>query len=243
MNINCYIVDDEFHAIEVLKEFILQTPGLELIGSQENPLVALNEIQYRRPDIIFLDVDMPEISGLEFADLVSLTSLVVFTTSYSKFALPAFDKQAFDFLLKPITYERFLKSIFKARKDFIQKGAEKKGEPKFFYVKTDVKGKLDKIELDDIFYIEAALNYVQIYLCSRKHIAYLTISEVMDYLPNSDFSQIHKSFIVHHAAIKSLEPGQVKLKNDITLPVGKAYKGDFQKKINNLILKSKRDLS
>jgi DNA-binding LytR/AlgR family response regulator len=241
MNISCYIVDDEFHAIEILREFVLETPNLILNGFSANPVVALNEIQLMNPDIIFLDVDMPEISGLEFADLVKHTSLVVFTTSHSKYALTAFDKQVFDFLLKPITYERFIKCIHKARKDFIQKGAEKKGEPQFFYIKTDVKGKLNKVELDDILYVEADANYVHLHLKSHRQMAYLMISEVIAWLPSAEFSRIHKSYIVSHSAIKSLEPGQVTLKNGEKLEIGRSYKEEFHKKMSHLVLKSRRD--
>lgn len=242
MNISCYIVDDEFHSIEMLKEHILQTPGLELMGYAENPLIAINEIQLLRPDLIFLDIGMPEMSGLTLADMFSFTSTIVFTTSYSNYAVDAFEKQVFDYLLKPITYERFSKCMFNVRKDFQLKSQPEKGDPGFFYIKTNIKGKLIKIDLAEILFVEAAENYVLIYSPSGKQIAYLTISEIAEYLPKSEFSRVHKSFIIHHAAINSLEPGQVKLKSDISIPLGRAYKDDFQKKMQHLVLKSRREV-
>lgn len=240
MKLNCYIVDDEYHAIETLREFIRQTPGLNLAGSSENPLVALQEVQLKRPDVIFLDVDMPELSGLDFADLVSMTALVVFTTAYREYAIAAYDRQVFDYLLKPVTYERFIKCIYKVRQDFMQKRPAQNRDRDFFYVKSAISGKLDKVEQADLLYVEAAQNYVQLYLPDRKHMAYLTISEVEAYLPGADFSRIHKSFIVRHAAIRSLEPGQVKLTNGVSLPLGRAYREAFSQKMGQLVLRSRR---
>jgi DNA-binding LytR/AlgR family response regulator len=235
--LNCYIVDDEFSALELLGGYIRQTPGLHLSGATEKPLVALQEIQSLQPGLVFLDVDMPLLSGLELAGMPGLTAPVVFTTAFREYALAAYDRQVFDYLLKPITYERFLKCIVRVRQHL----GQAEGGADRFYIKTGIAGQLTKIELAEISYIEAAQNYVRFFLPGRALLAYLSIGEVEARLPAAEFSRIHKSFIVHHTAISLLEPGQLKLKDGATLPVGRAYKEKFNAKLAQLVFKSRRE--
>src|SRR6185437_11434262 len=161
MNLTCYIVDDETHSIEILKSFIEKTPGLTLTGSATDPLFALNEVMVDDPpDVTFLDVDMPELSGMEFAELVNAHTRIIFTTSFCEYAVEAFEKNAEDYLLKPIGYERFLKAIKKVKTNILNKERKNNRVDEFFLIKSDVKGKMIKIIKNDIILVEAMQNYV-----------------------------------------------------------------------------------
>jgi len=241
MNLTCYIVDDEEHGITVLKRLIESTPGLELVGSDTNPLNALKNIAVSGwPNIIFLDIEMPELSGLQVADLTHPSTKVIFSTAYSQFAVEAFERKAFDYLMKPVTQERFLRSITQLRNDLSEKNGQVE-RPDHFYIKTDTKGKLLKIRIADITYIEGLANYVQIWMANEKHLAYLTMGEVETFLPTADFSRVHKSFIVSHLAIHSLEQGLVRLNDGTLVPIGRVYKESFLNKTTNSVFRSKRE--
>ena len=165
MNLTCYIVDDEHHAVKILRRYIEQTEGLELVGYATNPVTGLNEVtRTDSPALTFLDVDMPELSGMEFAGLANLHTEIIFTTSFPEYAVEAFEKEAFDYLLKPISYERFLKSIKKAKKAALARQHKPVAGDDFFFITTEIKGKMVKIAISDIIYVEAAQNYVQLHL-------------------------------------------------------------------------------
>lgn len=233
MNLTCYIVDDEFHAIEILSSFINKTAGLELIGSSTKPLKALEEISTGiPPDITFLDVDMPELSGLEFAGLVNNYTSVIFTTSYREYALDAFEKQAIDYLLKPIKYERFLMSIQKIRNHLPASIITTMTQEPFLFVKSGIKNKFVRIQIPEIRYIVASLNYIDIYVKEQKITTYMGISEILSKLPPSIFFRIHKSYIVNHTFINTVEYGQVKMSNQAVLPIGRVFRKNFHQKMN-----------
>lgn len=241
MNLRCYVVDDEFHAVEMLIEYIEKTDGLELQGFSTNPLTALNEVTGANPpDITFLDVEMPELSGMDFAGLVTLHTTIVFTTSFQEFALEAFDKEAFDFLLKPISYVRFRKCIQRIQRIGINAKAQQQQERDFFFVKSEIKGKMIKVNMADILFVEGAQNYIKIHLIWGEIMPYLTINEIGQYLPEEEFSRIHQSFIINNKRIKSVEQTRVTLENDLSLNLGRYYKDAFLEKMNELLLKSRR---
>jgi DNA-binding LytR/AlgR family response regulator len=237
--ISCYIIDDEFHAIENLSDIIIATPGLELIGTATDPLLGFEFITSQQvPDITFLDIHMPKLSGMELASLVKHLTKVVFTTAYDQFAVQAFEKEALDYLLKPITQERFLQCISKYKKQNDNIAPVK--EP-FFYIRTDTKSKMTRVNLDQITYIEGALNYIIIHLKDGKsEITYLTMGEIEAYLPDKDFSRMHRSFIVNHHQIKSINGNDITLLDKTTLNIGPAYKETFFEKLNKNLIKTKR---
>ncbi|SEN05314.1 DNA-binding response regulator, LytR/AlgR family [Mucilaginibacter gossypiicola] len=242
MNLTCYIVDDEYHAVKILRQYIEQTEGLELVGYATNPVTGLNEVtRTDSPALTFLDVDMPELSGMEFAGLASLHTEIIFTTSFPEYAVEAFEKQAFDYLLKPVSYERFLKSIKKAKKAALirQAPAAAAGED-FFFITTEIKGKMVKIAISDIIYVEAAQNYVRLHLHSGRIMAYLTMTEVSDFLSRYAFSRVHHSFLINDQKIKSVEPGQVTLINDRIINLGRTFKGPFLERMKSLLIRTKR---
>ena len=241
MNLKCYVIDDEKHSIDMLIEYIEKTEGLELQGFSTNPLTALNEVTgVNPPDITFLDVEMPELSGMEFAGLANLHTTIIFTTSFPEFALEAFEKEAFDYLLKPISYARFRKCIQHImRVTTVAKPSQPEKRDSFF-VKSEIRGKMTKVIINDILYIEGAQNYVKIHLTSGELMPYLTINETEEYLPIGQFSRIHQSFIINNDRIKSVEQTRVTLENNINLNLGRYYKDAFLEKMNELLLKSKR---
>jgi DNA-binding LytR/AlgR family response regulator len=241
MNLSCYVVDDEYHSIDVLKAYIEKSPGLELKGSSTDPLFALNEVASSdSPQITFLDVDMPELSGMAFAGMVSVYTKVIFTTSYREYAIEAFEKDAVDYLLKPISYERFLKAVNKVKKLYLQQSG-KTAERTFFYIKSDLKGKLVKINIRDIFYAEASQNYILIHVSKGKHMAYLTMEEIEEYLPRGQFLRVHRSFIINLEMIRTVENGQVTLEGGAILPLGRAYKEPLILSMKEALLQSRRN--
>lgn len=243
MSLTCYIIDDEYHSIEVLAKYVSQTPGLELVGSSTNPLLALEELcNILTPDIVLLDVDMPQLNGLDVADLIGSASNIIFTTSYREYAPEAFEKDAIDYLLKPINYARFLKAVTRVRSNLSSQTNQTAATP-FFFVKSNIKGKFNRITIADILYIENIGNYIIIHMNDEKVTTYLTLAEVLSKLPLEGFSRIHQSYIVNHAAIHSLEYAQVRLSGELSIPIGATFRTAFREKIQPALLISKRDKS
>ncbi|MES2267484.1 MAG: LytTR family DNA-binding domain-containing protein [Bacteroidota bacterium] len=242
MNISCYVIDDEAGAITLLTEYIQQTPGLELVGSSLDPVVALDELtSANAPDITFIDVDMRQLSGLELAGMVNLYTTVVFTTAFPEYALQAFEKEAFDFLLKPITYDRFAKCIQHARRKM--KLTAKNAYPireDFFTIKSEVKGRMVKVKFDEVLYIEGAINYIQIHTLEGKHITYLTMKDIEHHLPKPLFARIHRSFIINVNFVKVIERSQVRMENGDALVMGDYYKQRFLDLMDEHLVKTDR---
>ena len=227
----CYVVDDEPHAIETLVSYIDKAPGLELLGSSTNPLEALDLINTSvHPDITFLDVDMPQLSGLDLAGLISDRTAVIFTTAFPNHALAAFEKNAVDYLLKPISFERFLNSVKKVSvqlRAHIQNPAND-----HIFIKANIKGKVTRLNFTDIVYVESIKNYVIIYTEKEKMITYLTMKELEAALPPEKFFRVHKSFMVNSERIKTVNGVNILLQNEMMIPLGQMYKTALQDYIN-----------
>jgi two-component system LytT family response regulator len=235
-----FILDDEAHAIELLTEYIGRTPGIELLGSDTRPLEALRKITELTPDVLFLDIDMPDISGLEFMKLLGQKIHIVFTTGHAEYAVEGYNRDIADYLLKPISYSRFNTCCER----LVQKVADAAGKKaenakKFFYIQGDNKAKMIKINMDELFYVQSLNNYVIIYHQSDKLITYLTMKEVEQFLPADRFSRIHKSYLVNDAKIKTIESGHVILHSQpvTALPIGLKYRDQFYSKIRKVTLK------
>jgi two-component system LytT family response regulator len=230
--INCVIVDDEQHAIDVLLHYIKQTPFLHLAGATTNPSEALVWINEGKVDLIFLDIHMPEISGIEFAKVITGKCKIIFTTAYGEFALLGYEMEVVDYLMKPIPFPRFMQSVQRvlySKKTALVPAAENL-EDDYIFVKTETKGKMLKVNLIDVDYIEGMKNYVAIYHSGTKTIALLNMRDLEERLPAKYFMRIHKSFIVAINKITAIEGNLVLLgKNKAHVQLGETYKAEFMK--------------
>jgi len=207
MNIQCIIVDDEPDARRLLEEYIGDIAFLQLVGKAENPLKAAALLSSQHVDLMFLDVNMPKMSGIEFLRSSGTLPVTIMTTAYTEYAIEGFELDVLDYLVKPISFERFLKACNKAR-DF---SAFQSGPPPsdHFFVKCD--GRIEKVFYDALVLVEAMLNYVMLHTDTRKLMVHLTIKGVAEQLPSGRFLKIHKSTIINIDKVKSIEGNEVNL--------------------------------
>ncbi|MHB1178639.1 MAG: LytR/AlgR family response regulator transcription factor [Daejeonella sp.] len=237
--ITCYVVDDERDAIEILESYIIKAPGLKLLGSFTNPLEALEKINNEiPPDITFMDVDMPELSGLELAELISDRTTVIFTTAYPQHALTAFEKNVRDYLLKPISFERFLASIKKVSAKLVPHLQVQWND--YMFIKSNIKGKLKQINVSNIIYIESIKNYLVIHTLTEDQVTYLSMREFEAVLPADKFFRVHRSYIVNVEKIRTVNGSILQLEKDITIPLGLKYKEPLQAHISKNLISSAR---
>ncbi|TDG36760.1 response regulator transcription factor [Pedobacter changchengzhani] len=237
--IRCLAVDDEAYASDVVAAFIKKTPFLELIGTTTSPFEALNLVQAGAVDLVFLDIQMPELTGIQFLKICGDKCKVILTTAYSEFALAGFDLDVVDYLLKPISYERFYKAASKAKQilqPVLSLQNEKpvqaivQQENDFMFIKGDTKNKFLKVNYNDILYIEGLKNYVSVYTETQRLITYQPLRELEVELPKPPFYRVHKSYIVSLEKIKMID-GNTLFINDQSIPVGETYKEEFFKMI------------
>ena len=232
MKINCIIIDDEPLARKGLKEYILDVDFLNLAGSFDNPLLATDIIQCGEAELLFLDIQMPKITGLDFLKSLQNPPPVIFTTAFPQFALDGFELNALDYLVKPISFERFFKAALKAkeyyevrRKYQLESGGQ---AADYFFIKAD--NKLVKIMLNEVLFVEALQNYVSIQTISQKFITYLTFKSVGEYLPSDRFIKTHKSFIIAAEKVDSIEGNNIRIgKHDI--PISRNMKEEVMEKL------------
>jgi DNA-binding LytR/AlgR family response regulator len=213
MKIRSIIIDDEPLARKGLKEYIADTDFLHLLGEFDNPLKAAEMISRGEVQLLFLDIQMPRITGLEFFKTLQHAPPVIFTTAYPQYALDGFEVNALDYLVKPISFERFLKAAMKAREFYEVREKNTADAPAatagYFFIKAD--NKLVKLEYDEVLFAEALQNYVVIHTKEKKYLTYLTFRSVEDYLPPDKFIKTHKSYIVGVAGIDSIEGNEIRI--------------------------------
>jgi two-component system LytT family response regulator len=237
--INCIVVDDEQHAIDILLHYIRQTPHLNLIAATTNPVEALRLVSAQPVDLIFLDIQMPELSGLDFIKAINGKSKVVLTTAYSEFALESYDLDVVDYLLKPIRFPRFLAAVQKASKEVWpqEESAKPAAEDDYIFVKTEAKGKLLKINLDEVDYIEGMKNYVAIHCGGQKTMVHANLKDMEERLPPGAFIRVHKSFIIPIAKLTGIEGNRVLLKGvTAEILMGESFKDDLMTLIRNKMI-------
>ncbi|SFO73371.1 two component transcriptional regulator, LytTR family [Chitinophaga sp. YR627] len=232
--INCLVVDDEQHAIDVLTHHISQIPFLQLVKSTTNAIEALQIVNMQKIDLVFLDIQMPEMSGLDFAKTIQGKSKVILTTAYSEFAAEGFDLEVVDYLLKPIPMPRFLKAVQRVLNMVTSSVAATPVEDAssiendYIFLKTEFKGKMLKVNLRDIDYIEGMKNYVAIHHAGQKTMALLNMKDLESRLPKKHFYRVHKSFIVSLSKIIAIEGSMVVLKDvKAEILLGDTYKAGF----------------
>lgn len=234
--ITCLIVDDEFDAIDVMTHYVQQTPVLKLAASTNNPLEALQILANEKIDLVFLDIQMPQLSGLDLVKAIGGKTKVILTTAYSEFAVEAYNLEVVDYLMKPIPFPRFLTAVQRAAKQINEQDAASlpESEEEYIFVKTESKNKLLKIELKDIDYIEAANNYVAIYQQGKKTLVYTTMKEMEERLPSKQFIRVHKSYIVPVSRISGIEGNRLLMKNvNADIIIGESYKPGLMEIIRN----------
>ena len=232
-------MDDEQHAIDILIHYINQASYLELVSSTTKPIEALQIVATQDIDLVFLDIQMPDLSGLDFIKAINGKARVILTTAYSEFAIEGFEMDVVDYLLKPIRFPRFLNAVQKAVKIISEKPgeAERKNEDDYIFVKTESKGKLLKINLADIEYIEGMKNYVAIYRGGQKTLVYTNLKDLVNHLPANDFIRIHKSFIIPIVRVTGIEGNRILLKNvSAEILIGENYKADLMELIKHKMI-------
>ena len=226
----CLVIDDEPKALDILKDYIQKVPFLELAGAYRDSLKALNYLQNHPVDLIFLDVNMPDISGIQFLNALTIQPLIIFSTAYSEYAVESYDYNAVDYLLKPIEFERFLKAANKALEQFqLKKMTNKEGQD-YILIKSGTD--LYRLDVSEILYIEGSGNYVTFVTKNDEIMSLLKMKDVLRMLPVNQFYRIHKSFIVNFRQVALIEKDQVKIK-DKKIPIGEAYKDRFLKAIHS----------
>lgn len=238
--IRCIVVDDEPLAIDLLTDYISKIPFLKLVKSYQNPIEALTSVQNGEADLVFLDVQMPELTGIQFLKIANGKCKVILTTAYQQYALEGYELNVLDYLLKPIAFDRFYKAAEKAQSFFNNTTPSLppientviplKLSNDFIFVKTEYK--IQKIYLNDILYIEGLKDYISIFTKTERIITLLSMKKMEETLPSPEFMRVHKSYIIAIDKIESIERSRITI-GDKLIPVGDTYRDEFFKVIES----------
>jgi DNA-binding LytR/AlgR family response regulator len=228
----CIVIDDEPLGIQLLEEHIKKVPFLTLVNTFTNPLEALLSLNTNPVDLIFLDIQMPHLNGVQFMQLLQNRAMVIITSAYQKYAIDGFEHNVVDYVLKPVSFERFYKA---AQKAYNLKNPTQTDAPpqKFFpetggYIFIKVETKMVRLELDDILYIEGLKNYVSIFTKTQRIVTLQSMKQLEEVLPSNRFCRVHKSYIVALDKINSIERQDIHIKERI-IPIGITYQEQFFK--------------
>ena len=228
MTISCVAIDDEPIALEVLEEYMSRTPNLELLKTFTDGFKAIEFIKENKVQLIFLDIQMPQITGIQLLKSLPEPPLVIFTTAYSNYAIEGFNLNAIDFLLKPFEYDRFLKAINKAGEYILYRDRQTDAVAGsgFIFVKSDYQ--IVKIDLTDISMIEGMDDYVKIFTSKKMILSNMTMKDILSKLPSPGFTRVHRSFIVSLSHIESVRNKRIKI-GEKFIPVGDSFADSFYK--------------
>ena len=227
----CLAIDDEPVALDILEDYIAKVPFLECAGVFRDPLKALDYLRKNSVDLIFLDINMPDLTGIQFLKTLKESPLVIFTTAYSEYALESYDYDAVDYLLKPIEFERFVKASNKACEMFQIKAqgmSASVGEREHIFIKSGTH--YHKVKIKDIYYIKGTGNYVTFVMDQKEVLSLLTMTKVLEIFPPSIFYRIHKSYIINSLHVDLIENEEVRIRGE-RFPIGDSYREDFFKAI------------
>ena len=235
MKLKCIIIDDEPVARKVLQEFVGEIDYLELMGFAENPLKAMPLLDGQDIDIVFLDINMPKINGIDFLKSYKTKARIIITTAYPVYAVEAYGLDVLDYLVKPVSFDRFLKACNKVKelsdlKNTTPSNAQK--PPDHFFIKCE--NQIEKVFYDDLLYAEAMMNYVMLYTTTKKMMVYITMKGLEEQLPVESFIKVHKSFIVNISKIKSIEGNILHVGNEKI-----AISQNLREKVINQIVQDK----
>lgn len=232
---NCIIVDDDNFSVRIIEEFVNQTEGLALLGTFTNAIEAVNWLNNSEKEpvhLIFLDIEMPEMSGIEFLRALNVIPQVIIYSSQEKYALESYEYDVTDYLLKPVTYARFIKAVNRARERFERKENPVKQSTEIF-IKNN--SSLVRVKYDDILWIEALENYVVVNTFKEKYTIHFTMKSISDKMPSERFMRIHRSYIVNFSKISAIEDNSVIIRTESgsrVIPIGKSYKDKLLNDIN-----------
>ena len=232
---NCIIVDDDDFSVRIIEEFVNQTEGLELLATFTNAIEAVNWLNNSEKEpvhLIFLDIEMPEMSGIEFLRALNVIPQVIIYSSQEKYALESYEYDVTDYLLKPVTYARFIKAVNRARERFERKENPVKQSTEIF-IKNN--SSLVRVKYDDILWIEALENYVVVNTFKEKYTIHFTMKSISDKMPSERFMRIHRSYIVNFSKISAIEDNSVIIRTESgnrVIPIGKSYKDKLLNDIN-----------
>lgn len=225
---NCIIIDDEILARKYIKDYVSKIPFLNLIGDYNSPMKAIDQIENGKVDLLFLDIQMPNITGIDFLKRLKIQQKVILTTAYSDYAIEGYELDVIDYLLKPISFDRFLQAVYKAKAQSTKPInietpiSSVTKEDDFLLIKAD--RKYYKVNFDELLYIEGQKAYVSFHCVDGKRITALySLKDLENELPKNSFLRIHKSFIVSTTKIKTFQAHEVEIEGK-KLPVGKNYK-------------------
>ena len=219
---NCIVVEDEPLAAERLKGFILKLPFLKLLSTFDNALEALAFLKFHKIDILFLDINLDEISGIRLLESSTITSQVIITTAYQEYALKGFDLQVCDYLLKPFSFERFIQAVDKAKNNLSKDVMP--SDKRFIFVKTE--NRLEKIFLNEVLYIEGMKDYRKIHTVTKRVMTLQTFNDFEKVIPSQLVCRVHKSFMVSLDKIESIKRDRIKI-GDVFIPISETYKKLF----------------
>lgn len=226
MNLRCLIVDDEPPAIKIIENYLGKLKNVEIAGTARNVIEAMEILKHENVDVIFLDINMPEISGMSMLKIMRVLPVVILTTAYSDYALESYEYDVADYLLKPFRFERFVKAVEKARALVKPPQPLPEKTPVQDFVEFKVNGTNRKILLDDILYLQSLGNYIKIFTHNKRILSLQTTREMEESLPRKTFVRIHKSYIVNISKISDYSSEFVFISN-AKLPIGKTYKKYF----------------
>ena len=238
MKLKTLIVDDEPLALDVLETFIQRVEGLELVGRCENGIQAFNLLQKGGVDLLFLDIEMPTLDGLELLRSLHNPPKVIITTAYRDYAVESYELDVVDYLVKPIPFQRFVKAVNKVQQkseeiDLVTEANAFKpqapaGKPEAMFIKVDKR--IVKVYFNEILFIESLKDYIRVHTTSESYVTYQTMNGIGEILPEDDFARIHKSFIVAIHKVTSIEANDL-IVNNRSLPIGRSFREDILEKI------------
>lgn len=227
---NSIIIDDEMPAIRILNQFAAKVPFLNVKMATSNPFEALKVLSQEKIDLVLTDIEMPDLSGLELVRSMGQKPMIIFTTAYEDYALEGYELDVVDYLVKPIRFERFLKAINKANKLYnLQHQFEQRQVIDFLTIKVEYK--TVKINFDDILYIEGLKDYVRVYTKKEMYLTRLNLKGIAAKLPSTDFTRVHRSYIIALSKVESFQKSQLIIANRI-LPIGESYRTTFFDKLS-----------
>ncbi len=237
--LTCYIIDDEHLAQEILEEYVVKVPFLELKGTFMSPLEAAAQLEADKPDLLFLDINMPDLDGLSFIPMLNPKPMIILTTAYDQYALKAFELEVKDYLVKPFSFERFYKGVLRLyqeqsiKQQLELKDTKSESKPEQDYIFLKVGHRIQKISTRDILFVEGMKDYLRIHTAKEKIMTLLNFSKLEELLPTQDFARVHRSFMVAIDKIDHIEKNRIWIAEQV-IPISETYSEGFYKKLKGL---------